>query len=420
MIKEEQNNKSNKVFNLPQMETLVQQDKFLGNEYKKMSAGKEDKDGDFMTPEDRYGYHWNETILIILYNKHVINDAKLLSKYKSMKNKAKKRTKRGMLKLDEENVEIQETTTSASSGQFSSPFAFSSKGDFSKDMRKQKKGMTKAPIITRQTMIPNLMSSELNEWLNPSKHIDYFNQLKEEKEIPSIAFINKIKTQNGKNTKSDLSKGNLDNTKPEGGSFVELFKNTYSKDSLPKKDLKKFSFSSEEEKEMWMNRGRGLQDVKFNRKPTAEFEAKMKSEMGDEFYELRNQKVKYDEPYKNVMYKTQPVNVKVVKEDKEVMGRYKNRLKITEFVSFLPFGTKCIVENKNGYPEVFLDCLNEGLDSKLNNYSFFINEKTNEVFRIKKTKDVEVKKELFSESHSKISHLMNYQFEKTKKTVIKD
>ena len=108
-----------KIFKLDKMESLVFSDPKLSVEYDKMA----DKG------EELYGYHYNETIMNILFNKFVLKSTKYLSKYKNTKAKIKnRRDKSGIEQLKDKgekimnkitkdkNEVIDETTSSGSVG----------------------------------------------------------------------------------------------------------------------------------------------------------------------------------------------------------------------------------------------------------------------------------------------------------------
>lgn len=80
-VSEKKESLKKKIFNLAKMETLVYTDEYLSNIYNDL---KQDA-------EETYGYHWNETIMNILFNEYVLNDAGYLQKYKNTKAVNKKR-----------------------------------------------------------------------------------------------------------------------------------------------------------------------------------------------------------------------------------------------------------------------------------------------------------------------------------------
>ena len=70
-----------KIFSLAKMEALVFSDPKLSAVYEEMSA-----EGEF-----KFGYHYNETIMNMLFNDYVLNSPKYLQKYKQAVPKEKKR-----------------------------------------------------------------------------------------------------------------------------------------------------------------------------------------------------------------------------------------------------------------------------------------------------------------------------------------
>jgi hypothetical protein len=72
-----------KIFKLDKMETLVHTDENLSKVFNDLK-----QDADML-----YGYHWNETILNMIFNDYVLNSPKYLQKYKNTR--AKTKTRRG-------------------------------------------------------------------------------------------------------------------------------------------------------------------------------------------------------------------------------------------------------------------------------------------------------------------------------------
>jgi len=70
-----------KIFSLPKMEALVFSDPKLLAVYNEMAE----------TGEEKYGYHYNETIMNIIFNEYVLNSLKYIQKYKMARPKKKKR-----------------------------------------------------------------------------------------------------------------------------------------------------------------------------------------------------------------------------------------------------------------------------------------------------------------------------------------
>lgn len=81
MLSEAEFSLKKKIFSLPKMEALVFSDPKLRSVYDEMSVNGEEK----------YGYHYNETIQNMIFNDYVLNSPKYLQKYKMAIPKEKKR-----------------------------------------------------------------------------------------------------------------------------------------------------------------------------------------------------------------------------------------------------------------------------------------------------------------------------------------
>ena len=95
MLNEKELSLKRKIFSLPKMEALVHADPKLSVVYDEMAED----------ARDRYGYHWNETIMNIIFNDYVLNSPKYLQKYKMTKPKEKKR--RDQSGIDQLKKELQ-------------------------------------------------------------------------------------------------------------------------------------------------------------------------------------------------------------------------------------------------------------------------------------------------------------------------
>lgn len=137
LLTEKEQSLKKKIFSLSKMESLVFSDPKLTSVYDDMSENGEEK----------YGYHYNETIMNIIFNDYVLNSPKYLQKYKMAIPKKKKRRdksginqlkKSGEAKMDnkserKEEPVVDETTGAASSGAFAAPAGFISKQVNEKD-----------------------------------------------------------------------------------------------------------------------------------------------------------------------------------------------------------------------------------------------------------------------------------------------
>ena len=81
LLTEKEQSLKKKIFSLPKMESLVFSEPILTSVYDEMA-----EDG-----EEKYGYHYNETIMNIIFNDYVLNSPKYLQKYKMARPKKKKR-----------------------------------------------------------------------------------------------------------------------------------------------------------------------------------------------------------------------------------------------------------------------------------------------------------------------------------------
>jgi len=204
-----------KIFSLAKMEALVFADPKLAVVYDEMAEN----------GEERFGYHYNETIMNMLFNDYVLNSPRYLEKYKMAQPlKKKRRDKSGINQLKKagdvsmhkkpvnpikttpavagigEEVTnettgaggagafvpalgfknpVDETTTSASSGSYVGPAAWGS-GDLLKTGGKSK--AMRKPIWQGGTII-----QESNYLTDPSAFAKYVDMLNEEVEINSSA-----------------------------------------------------------------------------------------------------------------------------------------------------------------------------------------------------------------------------------------
>jgi len=81
LLNEKQQSLKKKIFDLDKMEALVHADPKLSSVYDDMA-----EDG-----KEKYGYHYNETIMNIIFNDYILNSSKYIQKYKSAVPKKKKR-----------------------------------------------------------------------------------------------------------------------------------------------------------------------------------------------------------------------------------------------------------------------------------------------------------------------------------------
>jgi hypothetical protein len=232
-----------KIFSLSKMEALVFSDPKLSTVYEEMAEN----------GEERFGYHYNETIMNMLFNDYVLNSPKYLQKYKmSIPQKKKRRDKSGinqLKKVGDINMHkkpvnpiqttpaVAETTGAASSGAFAGPAAWQKGGDLMETEKVEettsssssgayvgpaawgggdllKGGKSKAmrkPIWLGGTII-----QESNYLTNPSAFAKYADMLNEEVEInPSAAQLNPVAA-----AQANVSPAQQNNTPPYTNSAI--------------------------------------------------------------------------------------------------------------------------------------------------------------------------------------------------------
>lgn len=283
------------------------------------------------------------------------------------------------------------------------------------------------------------------------KDIDFLNDLKENRRPSALIQLDRLKEKNQANFKSDVRKiddiemakdqytdidyedsKNLGQEiekevlkKTKGESFKNVGNSTNKKgDEIPKRNQ-----TDDEIDEIDKIRD-GMHTIAYDSKPDERFEERMKADMGDDLYNIRQKRLEAqtDEPMYNK--DTQPVSNgdnkkqynKYMKNIKEslITGKYKNdfnkivfvnfelsKAKIVESVdldSFKPINIEGMGNFRTNKFEV-----NESAVTTLKNKSFYINEETKEIVSMEKGKQ-----KLIKESKETIQK-RNQDFHKMKK-----
>lgn len=171
LLTEKEQSLKKKIFSLAKMEALVFSDPKLTSVYDEMSNNGEEK----------YGYHYNETIMNMIFNDYVLNSPKYLQKYKmAIPKKKKRRDKSGINQL-KKTSEVDfaktkpevtnETTGSGSSGAYATPFAWGD-GDL---MKGKASPITRKPIWRGGNVI-----QESNYLLDSTIFSEMYQQLNED------------------------------------------------------------------------------------------------------------------------------------------------------------------------------------------------------------------------------------------------
>ena len=187
MLSEVEQSLKKKIFSLAKMESLVFSDPKLSSVY----------DGMAENGEEKYGYHYNETIMNMLFNDYILNSPQYLQKYKNAIPKEKKRRdksginqlkKQGAKKMGQsglaklQKTDVDESSTAGSAGGaagytgYAGPSAWSTKGDLLGNSKSAEK--IKKPIWKGGTVI-----QESNYLTDPSGFEKYIEALNEEFEM---------------------------------------------------------------------------------------------------------------------------------------------------------------------------------------------------------------------------------------------
>lgn len=126
MLNEKEQSLKKKIFSLAKMESLVFSDPKLSAVYEDMAENGEEK----------YGYHYNETIMNMIFNDYVLNSPKYLQKYKmSIPKEKKRRDKSGINQLKKAG----EKKMTQSGLPKSQKTEWSTKGDLNSDFKGNEK-----------------------------------------------------------------------------------------------------------------------------------------------------------------------------------------------------------------------------------------------------------------------------------------
>lgn len=225
-----------KSFNLRKMVKMVDQHKKLRDIYMKI----------YTESYKDLGYHYNEIIMGLLYILYVMKDDKLLRQYNDLKTRETDPTR--IINEEEEDFDnLEETTTSASSGAYATKFAFA-KG----------KGRYEDTVT-----FPDGKKVKINT----DKHDQGVNTFKEEFEkTDSLKHVEKIKKETAKLYNQDYKTKSLD----------DLF--DFSKDSKKEEEIVKRRLTDEENEEIIKNRGRGMEAIEPDIE-NQEFEERIKKQM---------------------------------------------------------------------------------------------------------------------------------------------
>lgn len=215
----------------------------------------------------------------------------------------------------------------------------------------------------------------------------------------------------------------------------EAFENAGNSTNDNNKEIPKRNFTTPEQEQLALDRGRGLHDIVYDNKPDERFEERMKKDMGDEFYKLRQEKMDYrknapmynkdtepvDDGIKKVQYnkdKAKYNDYKGFKNESIITGKYRDDINKTIFVDFNLNDAKLVENLDKNFIKLNVNGIGNSFDSKLNenvqlknimdSFDFYLNE--NNVVKIKKNKQ-----NLNENKQNNDNNQINEQFEKMKK-----
>ena len=463
------------IWDLSKMETMVANDETLTNRYNEMAV-----DGPF-----KFGYHWNEVIMNLLFNEYVLQNSQYMDKYLSTIPKKKKRRGNPDRKIDsnefiknkknikemevnENNVktvrdlntdeyefisnsqdvesiidsfgddemkgiydsvfvkftpdgdvveiwgltdvvpylnksvdliypkDMNETTSSGSSGQFSGPFMWAKD---SKNMRFAKK-----PVYFGGQIVENI-----NHYEKILKGLEEDEVISEDRKTSSMINKDRIGSENAKNFKKDLSNNNIADMVVGFDMKSEKIeaKDTKSHQDIEDEKLKemedfkpvKHEATDEYKKKVQMQRGKGMQDLKYDIEPAEKFEERAKEDMGEELYELGKEKIEIEKNQPMYDKDVQPVSDKKefdekINESYYIVGKYKlgNQNIVHEFDVNNVKQVENIDENytrlfTNGMGNIYdnKSKLVENVSKDIDNFNYFINFDSKEIVKMDKS-----------------------------------
>lgn len=411
--------KKRDIWSLNKMENLVRGDETLSNRYNEMA-----KDGPF-----KFGYHWNEVIMNILFNEYIMNDKKYFKRYMDTKEVEKKRRGNPDRKIDDSDFvdydldkkkkmkkELEETTTSASSGQYLTPHAFA------KNPENSRFGKNVPPYVPPGSVVVEGYEDYLT---NSLMFENLVNTIEEDKRTSSLIMMDRIGKENEKNFKKDLS------NKKEISDAVNKAKDTKKEDDLKSlediemeeiknhDDFKPVKYEiTDDATEGHRMKRKGMEDIKYDTEPADKFKDRVKNEMGDEIYDDGQKRIEKEKTQPLYNKDTQPVEdekdfKKKFEECYKVTGKYKD---IFNKINFVDFGLNeseysdniddnVIELNMNGFGNTYNNKvkLNESVQLIIENYKFYYDVKNDKVLHNKKDKTLNE-----GIDTTKFKHLLNY------------
>jgi len=371
--------------------------------------------------DELFGYHQNEDILNFIYLEYVIKTPEFKEKYISLMKKYNggKKTKfdqdKNKQKLEEPF--IKETTGSASSGAYAgAAFVAGSKwlpaqkpiyngGIIIKPNRDtHDMGVNSFKIIKEEIIKENTNMEDYI--LNPEFAENMLKSINEDAKPQAILMKDELGKENEQNFKKDMSDYDEQIEKATNVAVKSGEKTTIEpvyETNVEVVDEKKFD-SDGKQREIMLNRGGGLEDVKFDIEPGKEYLDRMKQQMGDDKFKEREEKAKFRS--EAPMYNKDVQPVKIVKESTNVTASFIDGKGSRQVIEFDNNKINSIDKIDESYFKLTIGGFGVGKNKSLNEesekFSFFINRKNEIVKTVKNLINEE------SESFNKMKHLFNY------------
>lgn len=227
---------------------------------------------------------------------------------------------------------------------------------------------------------------------------------------------------------ADLEKETLSKTKGES------FKNVGNSDNQESNEVPKRNLTSDEADQLMLDRGLGMQDIKYSNKPSEKFEERMKEDMGEELYAQRQKKMEYRAKAPMYNKDTMPTEKGIEKNqynESYITGKYKSYGNTNKFVDFKL--SECIISENidKNWTKLSMDGLGNMFDAKVGlnesvakaltkNEFYFDGENVYQVkIQQKNINESVSEKSINDGAFNKIQHLLNYnpnQFVSAKNT----
>ena len=227
---------------------------------------------------------------------------------------------------------------------------------------------------------------------------------------------------------ADLEKETLSKTKGES------FKNVGDSDNEKGNEIPKRNLTTDEADQLMLDRGLGIQDIKYSNKPSEKFEERMKEDMGEDLYAQRQKKMEYRAKAPMYNKDTMPTEKGIEKNqynESYITGKYKSYGNSNKFVDFKL--SECIItENVDkNWIKLGMDGLGNMFDAKVGlnesvakaitkNEFYFDGENVYQVKVQQKNINESVNEKPINDgAFNKIQHLLNYnpnQFVSAKNT----